>query len=127
MTVWIWRDPERVTTKVCRATPTPPQIALAFLILIAPALLMAIAYASPPDPAWIPGIYDDADYDDVVVQVTSGTGNVAALPPVPPAPELSLVERVPPFVEPVIPALSPSVIHSRAPPFRHLVESTTSF
>jgi len=26
-----------------------------------------LASASPPDPVWIPGIYDLADYDDVVV------------------------------------------------------------
>jgi hypothetical protein len=32
--------------------------------------LTALAYASPPDPSWIPGIYDGADYDDVVVMLT---------------------------------------------------------
>jgi hypothetical protein len=30
-----------------------------------------IAYADPPDPTWIPGFWDDADYDDVIVRVTS--------------------------------------------------------
>jgi hypothetical protein len=36
-------------------------------------LSVALAYASPPDPSWIPGIYDDRDGDDVVGMVTEGT------------------------------------------------------
>jgi hypothetical protein len=126
MIVWIWRDPERASRRARRVAPTASQAALAILILIAPALLLAIAYASPPDPAWIPGIYDDADHDDVVVQITSGTANVAALPPLPSGVELSLAERVPPLVEPVVAGSSPSAIHSRAPPFRIRTRSTTS-
>ena len=31
--------------------------------------LSPCAYASPPDPTWIPGFYDDADYDDVILLV----------------------------------------------------------
>src|SRR5262249_33586805 len=43
------------------------------LILIAP-----IAFASPPDPSWIAGIYDGADGDDVVTLVYE-TAGVAAV------------------------------------------------
>jgi hypothetical protein len=51
--------------------------ALALLVLAALGLsLPVLAHASPPDPSWIPGVYDDADYDDVVTQVVSGTGTV---------------------------------------------------
>ena len=46
----------------------PPLILLSGLVVIIP-----LAYAGPPDPTWIPGIYDDADYDDVVWLVTDGT------------------------------------------------------
>jgi len=43
--------------------------------LIAPlALLVVLAYADPPDPPWIPGIYDNGDYDDVVALITDGIG-----------------------------------------------------
>jgi len=28
------------------------------------------AFASPPDPTWIPGFYDDNDYDDVILFIT---------------------------------------------------------
>jgi hypothetical protein len=45
--------------------------------LVAASILPALAYASPPDPAWIQGLYDDADYDDVVALATSGCGSTA--------------------------------------------------
>ena len=35
-------------------------------IVVALILLPAIAFANPPDPSWITGIYDDADGDDSV-------------------------------------------------------------
>ena len=38
--------------------------------------LPVLAHASPPDPSWIPGVYDDADFDDVVTRVVSTTGSV---------------------------------------------------
>ena len=30
-----------------------------------------LAYSDPPDPTWIAGFWDDADYDDVINRVTS--------------------------------------------------------
>ena len=35
-------------------------------IVVTVAILPAIAFASPPDPSWIAGIYDGADGDDIV-------------------------------------------------------------
>ena len=49
---------------------------LALLVLAAGLVLPVLAHASPPDPSWIPGVYDDADYDDVVARIVSGTGSV---------------------------------------------------
>jgi hypothetical protein len=49
---------------------------LALLVLAVGLALPVLAHASPPDPGWIPGIYDDADYDDVVTRIVSGTGSV---------------------------------------------------
>ena len=44
------------------------------MLLILASALPALAHASPPDPSWIPGIYDDADLDDdVVTLVVMGT------------------------------------------------------
>ena len=42
------------------------------VVLVGALLSLApLAHASPPDATWIPGFYDDADYDDVVLAVTS--------------------------------------------------------
>jgi hypothetical protein len=45
-------------------------------MLVAGALvaLVPLAHASPPDPTWIAGLYDDADHDDAVLAVTEGVG-----------------------------------------------------
>ena len=58
------------------------------LLLLMLAALPVMAYASPPDPSWISGLYDDGDFDDVVVLVTTGTAIavlalLAALRPLP--------------------------------------------
>jgi len=86
-----------------------------FLFLVIP-LLTPMAYASPPDPSWIHGLYDDGDFDDVVVLVTSGSGVV----------ELTLLADVSPAPPPVswsvqssdrpVSTESPGSLHSRAPP-----------
>jgi hypothetical protein len=41
---------------------------------------VALAHASPPDETWQPGIYDDADFDDVVLLITSLTGATPEAP-----------------------------------------------
>ena len=43
-------------------------------------VLTPMAWASPIDPSWIGGVYDDRDFDDVVSYLTSGTLAVPALP-----------------------------------------------
>jgi hypothetical protein len=93
-----------------------PRAALVGLILLALPILPGLALASPPDPTWVSGVYDDADYDDVVILVTSATGNVV--------PDLFLDLR--PFVFVVsraagdaegVPRHDPaSLLHVRAPP-----------
>ena len=43
---------------------------LGILLLGALLTLPPCAYASPTDPTWIPGFYDDNDYDDVILFIT---------------------------------------------------------
>src|SRR5438552_18714835 len=53
----------------------PPVSVRRLLILLLIGVLAwagPLAYASPPDPAWIAGFWDDGDYDDVVLLATSG-------------------------------------------------------
>jgi hypothetical protein len=55
--------------------------ALALLVLGVLAGLVPLAHASLPDPTWIPGFYDDADFDDVILAIVSA--DVAASPTLP--------------------------------------------
>lgn len=48
---------------------------LGLLIVLTP-----MAWASPIDPSWTKGVYDDADFDDVIAYLTSGTVAVPVLP-----------------------------------------------
>ena len=75
---------------------------------------VCLAHASPPDPTWIPGLYDDADYDDVVLALLAIDGFVVTITV---SPEPTRV------VEPVVipglprgPSLSIEAAPSRAPP-----------
>jgi membrane protease YdiL (CAAX protease family) len=91
-------------------------ITAALLLLLLVAGLTPLAYASPPDPAWIEGIYDDADSDDVIVMITSAAAvTVLVL--------LVDLRQIPPLVGPAaqgaedpIPTLPFFPLQSRAPP-----------
>jgi len=57
------------------------------VLLVALSTLSALAYASTPDTVGLPGIYDDADHDDVVSLLTDtvglGTSRLASVDPLP--------------------------------------------
>jgi hypothetical protein len=53
-------------------------VALAVVVVLGS--LRTLAYADPPDQSWIGGFYDDADYDDVVILVTSTQGTAETRP-----------------------------------------------
>jgi hypothetical protein len=90
---------------------------LLFLLLIGFAgTLTPAALASPPDQTWIAGVYDDADYDDVVLAIIGSTASCGQR-----APDHSLVRRVVvAFVSPThddyVPTPSLAARHTRAPP-----------
>src|SRR5882724_1350943 len=44
---------------------------IAFAVVGALVCGQVLAYADPPDPTWIAGFWDDADFDDVIVRITS--------------------------------------------------------
>jgi hypothetical protein len=68
-----------------------PWILVALVVALAP-----IAWASPPDPTWIKGVYDDADFDDVVTYLTSVLAAVFTF---------SVVDVIPAFAHvPILPA-----------------------
>src|SRR5213594_4714019 len=85
--------------------------------LVAAILTLApFTHASPPDPTWIAGLYDNADFDDVVLFITSGLGGIQ--------PSLAWSPRVVALVVGVVPSVAISVptsvsvasAPSRAPP-----------
>jgi len=47
-----------------------------FALVAVLSALTALADASPPDPSWMSGVYDDNDFDDVVGFITSGASLV---------------------------------------------------
>jgi hypothetical protein len=50
-------------------------------LVVALSTLTSLCYASPPDPTWIAGLYDDADQDEVVLEVLAITAVPAAAAP----------------------------------------------
>jgi hypothetical protein len=90
-----------------------------FLLLVLAGAMLAltpVAEASPPDQTWIAGLYDNADYDDVVRAVT---GIVASLQPrlLPDSRSVdTAVAVVTPIDEGPHATLTPSANHTRPPP-----------
>ncbi|HET7343387.1 MAG TPA: hypothetical protein VFL90_18110 [Methylomirabilota bacterium] len=94
------------------------RILLVHVLVVALLALTPLAQASPPDPTWLAGLYDDADYDDVVLLITGGASVV----------ETALLDSLA-VRAPVVDVLAPpevgappspvrSLDHSRAPPAR---------
>jgi len=87
------------------------------LSLVAAVLALApAAHASPPDQSWIAGLYDNADFDDVILLITSNLGAVD--PGVAPSsrPVATVVSLVAPAAN-LAPTVSPlSSGPCRAPP-----------
>lgn len=50
------------------------QFALAGMLLVIVATLIPLAYSVPPDSTWVRGVYDDDDFDNVLITVTSNKG-----------------------------------------------------
>ena len=88
---------------------------LVILLVVGFTGLRALAAASPPDPIWLPGIYDDADFDDVVLAALALDGSRDDSPAALGPPAL-LVLRVD-GLRPIAPRpVSHSFQESRAPP-----------
>src|ERR1700675_2811786 len=62
------RLPRRAGHQARPRFSAPGRVAVLLAIALC-VLLNPLAAASPPDPSWIPGLYDAADFDDVVIQI----------------------------------------------------------
>jgi len=91
---------------------------LAAVIAIALLALRSLAFASPPDPSWIPGFWDDADYDDVINLITSTPTSPVSHPPVVPGPGINVVSLITATNDQQVVAPAPLALQPRAPPSR---------
>ena len=99
---------------MCRRRVGPASLAFSLGVLISS--LSVLAYASPPDPSWVRGVYDDADFDDVVCLILANTGLVDDSAPAEGRPDFVLIEaEVPPDDLSVVP-FSLRSSQPRAPP-----------
>jgi len=86
------------------------------LLLWVFALLAPLAYTTGPDPSWIPGLYDDADLDDVLVLVTSSSATIHPFP-LNAASSIPLILGVPKRTEEGLAARDAvTVVRPRSPP-----------
>jgi hypothetical protein len=99
-----------------------PTIQIRFVWLLVPTLVLTLlalpsfGYAAPPDQTWLAGLYDDADHDNVVLEIA----NASAVQPLP-----ALRLRVPEAIgqtHPLGPRAAPSRIRrsallDRSPPW----------
>src|SRR2546422_3497896 len=84
-----------------------PTRALSLLLIVSILPLAPLAYASPIDPSFPAGLYDNGDFDDVIDLITS---SIAAKP------EAVLVSRPPPGV--VTALHEAAVSYGPSPPLR---------
>ena len=92
------------------------RIFLVVLLLCSSISVTPLAFAYPPDPSWISGIYDGDDQDDAVSLVTSASSTVAR-PPLDSSRPLTV--QVGSAVRPhecVLVDGERSSVHTRAPP-----------
>jgi len=82
---------------------------MAWILVPLMVALAPMAWASPPDPTWLTGLYDSADFDEVVTYLTSGLVALPTLPPVIVATSLTYISTV------CAPAEGAEVSHFRSP------------
>ena len=95
-----------------------PRTIVALLLLGVLVALTPLAHARPPDPTWIAGLWDDADYDDVVLLVTFSSETVDAAAPADVGRHALVVEFLPSDDESRPAAVARSSNPARAPPVR---------
>ena len=78
--------------------------------------LTTLALASPPDPTWIAGFWDDADYDDVIVLAICSVGAVDPHPVADPSRDRPIIDAIVSVDEASVPAPTRSANQTRAPP-----------
>jgi len=86
------------------------------LLVLVQAALAALAYATPLDPTYISGLWDDDDYDNIITLATSSKGTTDSYAQTDLMPLLVLLAPIP-GAEDALRSPVSSALHSpRAPP-----------
>ena len=104
-------DTRRRAHRLVRRSYTAGIFLLATLVIS----VVCLAHASPPDPTWIPGIYDIGDFDDVIVIVLSIDGATITTPFAPDP--IGTSRALPSPIVSLDPLPSFDLPPSRSPPF----------
>ena len=103
-----------------------PRSFVVVLLVAAILTLPPIAQASPPDTTWIGGLWDDDDYDNVVVSVTTSVASMTRWP----FDDSQRLQAVTAIVDPIEEndrhMASPSSSRTRASPASELSLSATT-
>ena len=91
---------------------------LAVLFLGVLLTLPPIAHTSPTDPVWIPGLYDDNDYDDVILFITGAVSVVESGLEDPIGPVVVCLGRIAPSRPQLVSARPLESLSARAPPLQ---------
>jgi hypothetical protein len=89
---------------------------LAILLLSVVLALPPIAHAVPTDPVWIAGLYDDNDYDDVVLFIIGAVSAVDSSVVDPVDPAVVCLGRITPSRSQPVPLRPLASFSTRAPP-----------
>jgi hypothetical protein len=91
-------------------------VGLVIVMVTMVAALAPLASATPPDQTWIAGIYDNADFDDVVLLIASSVGLAAPPGPLESKASFPSVELAPRPDDWPGPRVNVAYEHTRAPP-----------
>lgn|SRR5262245_39691228 len=92
------------------------RLATISLIVLVCAALPLLAYASPPDPIWVQGLYDDADGDDVIALVLAVSWHPSTVTPPDLSHSLPLIGNAPQHRSAIVLVLDTTAASPRAPP-----------
>jgi len=99
------------TISVCRGKD---HVGIVVALLTVLLLITPLAHARPPDSVWIHGIYDAADFDEIVVAVANADGLLQPIVPYPDNDSTDFARIVEPGIRTRSRTLSG--VHARAPP-----------
>lgn len=92
------------------------QTSIAIAVLGVLFVLRPMAFASPPDQSWLGGLFDDADYDDVILLITGCCPATVSVATCEAPPQFIVVYPVAPSPERAAPGPFLPSHDTRAPP-----------